>query len=390
MTEILYIACDEAGHTGPDLLAPDQRYFGFASVAVDDIEAAKFIDNARAANPVQMPELKASRLLGSERGRKIITALLGSCEGRFSVSVHDKLLALCCQFFEYIYEPVFKDDPWLLYDKNMHRFVAMYAYLWMMDHESEAPRAISEFQTYMRSRDPADAPFLFDNPRQPLTRDGSGEHPFESVLRFAYGYRDIIIADNADLDEVLPHSGRWTLDLSATSLWCHLNRWGRAGKHLSVWCDASKPLQAMAPKFRGDESDPGIRRARQKGRTEQLGWKLAHPVVFADSKGHPAIQIADVIAGTAVAVIAGKLPQGCDAVVESIARHGMDQSILPDFSIVNPSNREAAVNALILYGLATRAERHTNPYENLPALYRAAEIKWALGDYNLTKVKNGN
>ncbi len=387
MTEILNIACDEAGHTGPDLLDTNQRYFGFASVAVGDFEAAEIIANARAANPVQMPELKAFRLLRTERGRNIITALLTSCECRYAVSVHDKLLALCCQFFEYIYEPVFKDDPWLLYEKNMHRFVAMYAFLWMIDHESEALRAISEFQAYMRSHNPADAPFLFDNPRKPLTRDGSGEHPFEWVLRFACGYRDVIIADNVELPTVLPDSGRWTLDLSATSLWCHLNRWGRTGKLLSVWCDASKPLQAMAAKFTGDENDPGIRRQRQKGSTEPLGWKLAHPVVFADSKRHPAIQIADVIAGTAVAVIAHKLPQGCDAIVESIARHAMDESILPDFDIVNPANREAAVNSIILYGLATRAERHANPYENLSALYRAAEFAWVRGDCNLTKAQ---
>jgi hypothetical protein len=332
-----------------------------------------------------MPELKASKLLGTERGRNMIAALLTSCEGRFAVNVHDKLLALCCNFFEYIYEPVFKHDPWLLYEKNLHRFVAMYAFLWMIDHESEAPRAIREFQAYMRSLDPANAPFLFDNPRPPLTREGRGEHPFESVLRFAYGYRDIIIADNAELEVHLPASGRWTLDLATTSLWSHLNRWGRTGKHLSVRCDDSKPLQAMTSKFKGDENDPGIRRARQKGYTEPLGWKLVHPVVFADSKRHPAIQIADVIAGTAVATIAHKLPEGCDAIVESIARHGMDESILPDFDIVNPANREAAVNALILYGLATRAESHANPYEHLAAIYRAAEVAWARGDYSLTE-----
>jgi hypothetical protein len=36
----LDIACDEAGHTGPDLLHKDQRYFAYASVAVTDAEAS--------------------------------------------------------------------------------------------------------------------------------------------------------------------------------------------------------------------------------------------------------------------------------------------------------------------------------------------------------------
>jgi hypothetical protein len=34
MSEILEIASDEAGHTGPDLLHKDQRVFAFSSVAI--------------------------------------------------------------------------------------------------------------------------------------------------------------------------------------------------------------------------------------------------------------------------------------------------------------------------------------------------------------------
>jgi hypothetical protein len=152
---------------------------------------------------VQMPELKASKLLATKRGRQLIAALLRAVEGRYVVSVNDKLLALCGWFFEYIYEPVYQDNPRLLYEKNFHRFVAMYTWLWMTDPASDAKRAIEQFQKYMRSRNPVDAPFLFDNPRPPLSENGT-EHPFECVLRFAYGYRDIITADNANLNTLPP------------------------------------------------------------------------------------------------------------------------------------------------------------------------------------------
>jgi hypothetical protein len=57
----------------------------------------------------------------------------------------------------------------------------------------------------------------------------------------------------------------------------------------------------------------------------------------------------------------------------------MRESILPDYDMVNPANLEASVNSIILYGLATRAEHRANPYENLAALYRAAEIALASG-----------
>ncbi len=127
MTEILEIACDESGHTGPNLLQKVQRYFTYASVAIGDTEAFAIIQKARTAHPVQMPELKASALMGSAQGRRLIASLLRDIEGRYTVSLYDKLLSLCAWFFEYIYEPVYRDDPSLLYAKNLHRFIAMYS-----------------------------------------------------------------------------------------------------------------------------------------------------------------------------------------------------------------------------------------------------------------------
>jgi hypothetical protein len=383
MSDILEVACDEAGHTGPDLLQKDQRMFAFGSVAISDPEAFEIIQKARTENPVQMLKLKASKLLATERGKKLIGALLTAIDGRYVVSVNDKLLALCGLFFEYIYEPVYQNNPRLLYEKNLHRFIAMYTYLWMTDPSSDAKRAIEQFQEYMRSRDPKDAPFLFDNPRPPLSDNGT-EHPFESVLRFAYGYRDIITADNAHLNTALLDGGRWTLDLSASGLWSHLNHWGRTGKLLSVRCDASKPLQAIASRFTGDDNDPAIRQARMKHNPEPLGWKLLEPVAFVDSRDHPAIQLADIVAGTTATLFANGLP-GCDVIVESISRHGHPHSILPDMEVIDPTTRAAAVNALILYDLAKRAERQGDPYENLAAMYHLAEVSWVKGEFDAFK-----
>jgi hypothetical protein len=388
MTDILEIACDEAGHTGPELLDRDQRYFAYGSVALSDDEAFTIIRKARAEHPVQMPELKASTLMGSARGRRLVAALLAAMEGRYVVSIMDKLLALCGWFFEYIYEPVYQDDPYLLYDKDLHRFVAMYTYIWMTDPESHAQTTIAQFQRYMRSRNPADAPFLFDRPRPPLSREGT-EHPFETILRFAYGYRDIIIADNAQLDTELPDQGRWTLDLSTSGLWSHLNFWGRKGKLLSVRCDESKPLSANVVNFTGDDNDPGIRRQRRKRNPEPLGWKLLEPVVFANSRNHPAIQLADIAAGTAVYAMGHGLPDECRAIAESLERHTHAHSIMPDYSVIDPSTRPAMVNALILYDLAKRAERHGDPYENLAEMYRLAEVGWVKGEFGKSARRKG-
>ena len=380
MTKPLTIACDEAGHTGPDLLHPEQRFFGFGSVAIDDAEAWEIIQKALQDNPVQMPELKAAKLMRSTRGRALVADLLKAVEGRFAVNVHNKLLALCGWVFEYIYEPVYQDDPSLLYEKNLHRFVMMFTYLWFNQAGSDAEQAIRQFQSYMRSRNEADAPLLFSRIMAPLGESGE-EHPFEIMLRFAHGYREIIIADNARLNTVLPDAGRWTLDLSASGLWSHLNHWGRQGRPLTAICDASKPLQAIVAAFTGDENDPAIKRARIMGHKEPLGWKVTAPVAFVDSRDHPAVQLADVIAGTAVACLVNGMPDNFDETLDRLQRHMLPDTILPDYEIIDLKQRAPAVNYLMLYDLAQRAERGRDPYVNLAEMYHSAEVSWAKGDF---------
>jgi hypothetical protein len=154
---------------------------------------------------------------------------------------------------------------------------------------------------------------------------------------------------------------------------------------LSVTCDASKPLRSFAPAFTGDDTDPGISRARQKGHSGPLGWKLLGPIRFVDSRNHPSVQLADIVAGTIVAVSASGLPEDGDAIGDSLQRHVLDDSILPDIDVIDLKNRSAAVNALILYDLAKRAERHADPYVNLAAMYRLGEVSWASGQYDLLK-----
>ena len=86
-------------------------------------------------------------------------------------------------------------------------------------------------------------------------------------------------------------------DLSTSALWSHINHWGGKGKLLSVRCDASKPLEANIKTFRGDENDPGIRRARENHNPERFGWRLLEPIAFIDSRDHPATEGAHRPAG---------------------------------------------------------------------------------------------
>lgn len=180
----------------------------------------------------------------------------------------------------------------------------MVAWCWFKGAASATPQAVHQFQKYMRSQNENDAPLLFNKRILSPTRPDLADDPFELILRFAHGYREIIVADNSQIGAELPDAGRWVLDLSTCALWSHLNHWGRTGRPLRVWCDASKPLQANVAQLIGDENDPGIKRTRMMHQHEgPLGWRLAVPISLVDSRDHPAVQLADVIAGTTVACL---------------------------------------------------------------------------------------
>ena len=364
--------------TGPDLLNERQRYFGYGSVCVDDAEAWEIIKRARDNNPVQMPELKAALLMGSNRGQALVTEVVRACEGRFAVNIFNKLLALCGWAFEYIYEPVYRDNPGLLYEKNLHRFVAMFTFVWLTAQGGNMPEAIRQFQKYMRTRDEAEAPLLFEAAQA----GAESKDPIQLFFRFARGYRARIIEDNARLGVVLPEAGRWVLDLSVSALWSHLNFWGRRGEKLIVRCDENKPLQASASYFTGGQDDPGIKRARLMGHTGPLGWECAKPVEFVDSRSYPAVQLVDVIAGSAVYCLNNGIPKGFEETFAMIGRHFLDDCVLPDMDVVDIEQRIPMVNYLILMDLARRADADADPYEGLEELYRQAEVSWAQGTFS--------
>ncbi len=373
--EPLHIFCDESGYTGPDLLNPQQRHYAFASVAVGNDDAYRLIEAARRAHRVQMPELKSSKLLKSSSGRALIADVVAAVDGHFAVCVHDKLFALGAHVFEYLIEPVFKEHTRLLYAKRMHMFVAMAFYTWFLAHEDDAELLACELSAYLRSLDESKAPSLF-----------AGEHldvrdPVSYVLQFARGYRKRILADNSDLTVSLPEGAKWLMDLSTTSLWVHLNFWGRRGPPLVVSCGRSKPLSANAKDLRGDASDTGIQRARkQHGFKGPLGWRLHGPIKFVDSRANPAIQLADILARVTIDILTKPSSPELEITAETIARHVLDHSMGPRFDDIDPAQRVPMVNSVILYGLAERSRTNTDPTYCLAEIHRLAEVAWARGE----------
>lgn len=334
------------------------------------------ITDAREDHPVQMPELKASKLMRSQQGRRFVSYVVKEFEGRFALNARDKLLALCGWVFEYVFEPVYQDDPRIFYHKDFHRFIAMFCYLWFSDDSSEAANALSQFQAYMRSKDIGKAPNLFEFEGGHATGQ---PHPFGLIRWFAAGHKEMIANDNASIERLTSDKGNWTLDLSASGLWSHLNHWGKTEQPLAVLCDDSKPLRAIA----GDLAGVGLNAAKERAKVlfghEDLGWEFEIPLEFVDSRAHPSVQLADILASTAVYCYSHGLPSGMEATGEILDAGMLPDSIFPYFDRVDLGRKDVLVQYAVLFELAQTVEgRGTGvPIE---AYYELAEQGVASGE----------
>lgn len=354
------ISCDEAGFTGNNLLNPDQPFFSYASHDLSLQEAEGLIRRLRAKHSPQMPELKASKLLKSARGRGLIADALDEMRGRYIVTIYDKRYSLACKLFEYLYEPVLQSNNALFYRHDVHRFVAMFFFMLMRDKSIEG--LAQEFEAFMRSLDPADAPTLFG------PRNGANQM-IEQVLRFVRGYNVTIARETRDLGRI--ESGKWILDLTGAAVTSHLASWGQRHALIEVVCDDSKPLRALSGLHDAMVNRPDVVHVETFGKRRTLTWNMSKPLAFASSASHAGIQLADLLAGVAAAV-----PDGGPEVTElgrRIEGHFHEDCISPNFSVIDLDGDKAPVCWLVLEELATRADNGEDPLEAMDVYFEFAK-----------------
>lgn len=128
----------------------------------------------------------------------------------------------------------------LFYHHNLHRFVATYLNMQMVTSHEGAEELALQFERFMRSLDPADAPALFD---------ASDEAHFDiqlgPTLRFARGYNVIIARETRNL-QLTGDNGKWALDLTISAVTDHLRNWAK-GIFCSKSCATIPTLCAPSP-----------------------------------------------------------------------------------------------------------------------------------------------
>ncbi len=343
------------------MLDSEQPMFTYASVAMTESEAIDLVAHIRREHRVNAIELKGAKLAKSSSGRKVILETLRAMRDRYLVTAYDKKLNLACKFFEYVFEPVLARNNALFYENDFHKFIATLVYVCFLSKEEGIVEIITQFEQFMRSLDPNDAPVIFDG----RTRDVLIQDSFSDIIFFIDGYRKIILNESK-------YVGDWVLDLSISALWSHLTHWGDCFDILHVFCDDSKPLRDLASSMEVMVNRPEVVHEKIGKKDRRLTFNLARPVEFGSSFDHPGLQLADVSSSAFLQSFRHPEKEWSQLFLEEIRPQIHQDCILPDSTYMDPRTPNCAVNALILRELGQRAIEGRDPVYGMEKWYAFA------------------
>jgi hypothetical protein len=349
MSQKIYF--DESGFTGNNLLSHDQSYFAYASIATDDVEAKDFVNELIAKYGVQGEELKGSKLVKFNKGRKVIDEIMNRFGSRLKISISDKKFALACKFHEYIFEPCYSEVNSLFYGIGFHRFIANILYVEFMARGVGAEQIFEEFEALIRNKDESKLETIFSSSAHP-----KNSPVLRQVREFAQLRADDIRVELQALGDT--GVGKWALDLTSSALFTLLTNWGTVHSSITAVCDLSKPLQQNQGIF---NAMVGRQEAQifsdLMGERHPITFSLAEPLVFADSKTTHGIQLADAAAAAAVYAFTSPKNEHTERWRSIVAEVGHYGSIIPDRNEIRLTDLQAQRNALVLLELHARAKR---------------------------------
>ncbi len=366
------IFIDESGFTGNDLLNAEQPYFVLSSVSISDAEAQDLVDRVRTEFQIEaeVDELKAGSLLKNPRGKKAVKYILDSLHGKYAISCNHKSYALCCKFFEYVFEPVLQKNKPLFYISNFHLFIAGSLFLRSFNKNKTAIKILVSFTKMMREMDFNALHPLFLNKTYSQT-----DQVLVAIIDFMEGYSDAIIEELEELKATRDH-GKWTLDLSMNALWGLLRHWAKSHDELTVICDESNPLAALAPQLDvmiGEMDKPQFI-IHTTGQPAPV-FNLKQSIQFKDSKESAGIQLADVVASSATYA----LKKDDKSLLQILDEGNINESMFPTLEHVNLDKKQPPLNLKVLQELANRARNKSDPllgmYEFIRKQYHTSPLR---------------
>ena len=352
---------DEGGYTGNQLL-DDQDVFTYATIAIEQSEADEIVKRVQKDFRLQGGELKGRNLIKRPSNRKAVENILEHVQGRFAVTVHHKAFALCCKFFEYVFEPSVSDCNSFYYGTDFHLYIGTVLFRYLSERRKEAEELIEAFSIYARKGDVQ----LFREllPAKPSAR--LSMRPLDLIGIFASLNQSAISEEIGNAHDGQPG---WLLDLVRTAVYHQLTRWSEQLGQIEFVADDSKPLRLVRSLF-----DAFVGREEQifvefRGERHPYTFNLSRPIDLVDSRFSAGVQLADVVASAAAHAysqvnrgeIGGEEHQWLRLLLT-----GTDQVVWPDTTRFGPRSKEGVAGKALLSELARRSMSGESLCDGMP------------------------
>ncbi|WP_420613353.1 DUF3800 domain-containing protein [Candidatus Spongiisocius sp.] len=365
-TTVRNLYFDESGFTGANLADPEQPWFVYVGVALDEEEACLIHTEAYSRFRLQGSELKGANLIKTTRGRRALSWILGVvCEHARAV-VADKRYALAGKFFDYMIEPILAERNATFYEIDFHKFVATHLFL-ASKTDKHHDELLMAFSRMMRRMDPGELDEVFS-----VWRRLEGLSPIGQLHKLSKLHREKIEGELGVARNAGPMAN-WTLELTATALYSLLCYWGETSDGLEVYCDNSKPLVASAAFF------DGFIGRRDKGYVQlssappsSIVFNLNKPVRLVDSRSSYGIQLADVLASTLAYTLKNPV-EPISKEWRSLYGKMLVNSIVPDLTLMDLRERTTFINTQVLFELTDGSRDRVDLLKKMPIIVRMAK-----------------
>lgn len=364
------IYMDEAGYTGNHLLDPTQPVFVYSSVNIDNVmQASSTVKRITRKFNLQGQELKGKNLAKHGRGRAALSEILDEYADDIYVNVYEKRYALACKFFEYTFEPILSSHSALFYGIDFHRFIAQLMYLELSALCPGIGDSFAAFEDVMRKGD-------YSRVRDILAPGGTNPNllePTNMVLCFLEIHRERFCREIEDARD----SSSWVLDLSLGAVMDLLRYWGLQHSTVSAICDESRPLKFQEHVFQamvGCEKRAYI--ALGSREPFPLTFNLSGPIILADSKATPGLQIADAVAAATALMFREPDSESAKQWRPIIGPKIGAQSIVPMMDEFRLSERHCFVGAIVLHHLVEQSVRRNDLCDRIEELVYHANAQF--------------
>jgi hypothetical protein len=296
----LDVAFDESGNTGQNLFDTEAPIFTIGSIRLE-LEAAR--EAASAFNGLRAEELKFSKLRRRSSGRRAIQAFLERkeiCSQNVQVYAVSKPFMVVTKFCDHFVEPSFRR----MTGRNFYEADRQVATANLLHHlmptflGSVWTSFLASFVAFVRHREDRTLWVDFRDKAELIYNSLGTSEP-----RLA-AYFGLVLESEARRDALAEAISDDELDPLFTCYVALADSWGqRLNQRFRVLADESRVLSARAELFR-KLSDPRLKRTvTGEGERTTVFPLLVEDIVTVDSKSDVRVQLADIIAGAAVAAL---------------------------------------------------------------------------------------